>query len=138
MRRLVLLIRYEPQAAPPEGDPPTMSVKSGPGTVTCLEGDRSAVGQDVSYESRVTMVGETTFLEDGDITVDGGGLRLSTLGTGTLGPSAEPGTLSGVVVWQVEGTGDLAGATGVVASNFETRPEDGTATEHQVVRLFLP
>lgn len=42
MRQLVLLIRYEPQASPPEGDPPAMWVKSGPGTITYLDGDPSA------------------------------------------------------------------------------------------------
>ena len=138
MRRLALLIRFEPQATPPEGDPPTMSVKSGPGTVTFLDGDASAVPREVSYQTRVTMTGQTTFLEDGDVTVDGGGLHLSTAGTGVLEPSAEDGTLRGAVLWQVEGTGDLAGATGLLSSNFETQPESGTAIEHQVLRLFLP
>ena len=138
MRQLALLIRYEPQASPPEGDPPTMWIKSGPGTITYLDGDPSAVPREVSYETRVTMTGETTFIEDGDVTVDGGGLHLSTVGAGVLEPSAEDGTLRGAVVWRVEGSGDLAGATGLLSSNFETQPQQGTAIEHQVLRLFLP
>jgi len=42
------------------------------------------------------------------------------------------------VIWQVEGTGRLSGATGLLSSNFEFRPEGGSAVEHQVVRLILP
>ena len=47
------------------------------------------------------------------------------------------GGLRGSVIWQAVGTGRLEGATGLVTSNFEFRPEQGTASEHQVLRLFL-
>ena len=66
MRRQTLLIRYEPQATPPAGDPPSFDVTSGPGTVTLLEGDDTGVPTEASYQTHVTMTGETTFLEDGD------------------------------------------------------------------------
>jgi len=98
MRRQTLLLRFEPQATPPAGDPPSFDVKSGPGTVTLLEGDDDGVPTEASYETHVTMTGETTFLEDGGMTVDGGGLRLETVGTGTIEPSPEEGTLRGAVV----------------------------------------
>jgi hypothetical protein len=138
MRRQTLLLRFEPQATPPAGDPPSFEVKSGPGTVTLLEGDDDGVPTEASYETRVTMTGEATFLEDGEITVDGGGLRLETAGTGTIEPSAEEGTMRGAVIWRVTGTGRLSGATGLLTSNFAFQPATGAAVEHQVLRLFLP
>ncbi len=137
MRRQTLLLRFEPQATPPAGDPPSFDVKSGPGTVTLLEGDDDGVPTEASYETHVTMTGETTFLEDGDMTVDGGGLRLETVGTGTIEPSPEEGTLRGAVTWRVTGSGRLDGATGLLSSNFEFEPGAGTAVEYQVLRLFL-
>jgi hypothetical protein len=138
MRRQTLLIRYEPQATPPAGDPPSFDVTSGPGTVTLLEGDDAGVPTEASYQTHVTMTGETTFLEDGELAVDGGSLRLETVGSGTIEPSAEEGTLRGSVIWKVEGTGRLNGATGLLTSNFEFKPDTGAAVEQQVVRLFLP
>ena len=138
MRRQTLLLRFEPQATPPAGEPPSSDVKSGPGTVTLLEGDDTGVPTEASYETHVTMTGETTFLEDGKVTLDGGGLRLRTVGSGTIEPSAEEATMRGAVIWQVEGTGRLRGATGLLSSNFEFQPATGAAIEHQVLRLFLP
>ena len=138
MRRQTLLIRFEPQATPPAGDPPSFDVTSGTGTVTLLEGDDTGVPTEASYKTHVTMTGETTFLEDGELVVDGGGLRLETVGSGTIEPSAEEGTMRGAVIWKVEGTGRLSGATGLLASNFEFKPDTGAAVEQQVVRLFLP
>jgi hypothetical protein len=137
MRRQVLLVSFQPQATSPEGNPPAFDVKSGPGTVTLLDGDDQGVPTEASYETHVTMTGETTFLEDGVITVDGGELRISTVGTGVIEPSSEEGTLRGSVIWDAVGAGRLEGATGLVTSNFEFRPEQGTASEHQVLRLFL-
>lgn len=138
MRRQTLLLRFEPQATPPEGDPPSFDVTSGPGTVTLLEGDDSGVPTEASYQTHVQMTGQTTFVEDGEIAFDGGGLRLRTTGTGVMEPAAEEGTLRGAVQWEVEGTGRWSGATGLLSSNFELQPDQGTAVEHQVVRLFLP
>jgi hypothetical protein len=138
MRRLILLMSFEPQATPPAGDPPSFDVKSGPGTITLLDGDGFWVPTEASYETHVTMTGETTFVEDGEIAFDGAGLRLRTVGAGVIEASAEEGTLRGAVTWQAEGTGRLTGATGLLSSNFEFQPEGGTAAEHQVARLFLP
>lgn len=139
MRRQTLLLRFEPQATPPAGDPPSFTVRSGPGTVSLLEGDDSWVPTEAAYETHVTMTGETTFVEDGEIAFDGAaGLRVSTIGAGTIEPSAEEGTMRGAVTWQVEGTGRLSGASGLLSSNFEFQSEGGNGAEHQIVRLFLP
>ena len=138
MRRQTLLLRFEPQATPPVGDPPRFDVKSGPGTITLLEGDSSWVPEEASYETHVAMTGETTFVEDGEIAFDGASLRVRTVGSGVIEPSAEEGAMQGSVIWQVEGAGKLSGATGLLSSNFEFQPERGSAVEHQIVRLFLP
>ncbi len=138
MPRQTLLLSFQPQATPPEGDPPAFDVKSGPGTVTHLGGDDQGVPTEASYETHVTMTGETTFVEDGMITIDGGGLRLSTVGAGVIEPSPEEGTMRGSVIWNAIGTGRWDGATGLLTSNFEFRPQQGNAQEHQVLRLFLP
>jgi hypothetical protein len=138
MRRLILLLGFETQTTPPTGDPPSMNVNSGPGSVTILEGDGSWVPTEAAYETRVTVTGETTFVEAGEIVFDGAGLQLTTIGAGVIEPSAEEGTLRGAVTWQVEGTGRLSGATGLVSANFEFRPERRDATEYHIVRLFLP
>jgi hypothetical protein len=138
MRRQTLLLRFEPQAPAPSGEPPSFDVKSGPGTVTLLEGDDSAAVAEASYETHVTMTDATHFLEEGEMAFNGGALRLSTVGTGVLEPSAESGTLRGAVIWQVEGTGRWSGTSGLVTSNFEIQVESGTSAEHQVMRLFLP
>jgi hypothetical protein len=137
VRRQILLVSFQPQATPPSGDPPAFDVKSGPGTVTLLSGDDQGVPTEISYETHVQMTGETTFVEDGTITVDGGGLRVTTVGTGVIEPSPEEGTLRGSVIWDLTGTGRLSGTTGLLTSNFEFTPEQGTAFEHQVLRLFL-
>jgi hypothetical protein len=138
MRRQILLLRFEPQATPPAGDPPSFDVKSGPGAISVLDGATSWVPAEASYETHVTMTGETTFVEDGEMVFDGAGLRMRTVGSGVIEPSAEEGTMRGSVIWQVEGTGRLDGATGLLTSNFEFRAGSGDAMEHQVVRLFLP
>jgi hypothetical protein len=138
MRRQVLLLRFEPEATPVDGDMPGFDVTSGPGTITLVDGDGSTVPTAASYTTHVAMTGETTFVEDGEIAFDGGGLRVRTVGAGVMEPSAEDGTLRGAVTWEVEGSGRLTGATGLVTSNFELAPERGTAAEQQVVRLFLP
>jgi hypothetical protein len=138
MRRQTLLLRFEPRATPPAGDPPSFDVTSGPGTIDTLDGAGAWVPAEAAYETHVTMTGERTFVEDGEMTFDGAGLRLRTAGTGVIEPSAEEGTLRGSVIWEVEGSGRLDGATGLLTSNFEFRPETGAAVEHQVVHLFLP
>lgn len=138
MRRQTLLLRFTPQSTAPAGDPPSFDIKSGPGTVTLLEGDTAGVPTEVSYETHVTLTGATSFVENGEMTLDYGTLRLSTVGAGVLEPSSEEGTLLGAVTFQVEGSGRLSSVTGLLTSNFEFQPAAGTTKEHQVIRLFLP
>jgi hypothetical protein len=138
MRRQTWQLRFEPQAAPPAGEPPTFEVKSGPGTVTLLEGDNTGVPTEASYVTRVTMLDDTALVEEGTMTLDGGSLQLSTIGTGILEPAPVAGAIRGAVIWRIEGTGRFAGTTGILSSVFGPDPTDGTVVENQVAQLFLP
>jgi hypothetical protein len=141
MKRLVMLVRFKDQATPPEGDPPKFTVHGESEQVTLLDGDRSALPDAVKYDTEVRVTGETSFDEDGVVVLGGDAdrLRISTVGQGFLAPSAEEGLHHGSVIWRVDqGEGALAGATGLISSNFMVRMETGEATESQVVALFLP
>jgi hypothetical protein len=138
MRRQILLVRFELQATPPAGDPPGFDIRSGPGTVTLVEGNVSGVPTEVSYETHVTLTGENSFLEEGEMAFGYGDLHLSTLGAGVLQPSGEEGISRGAVIFDVVGGGRSSGVTGLATSNFVFDTGKGTAVEHQVLQLFLP
>jgi hypothetical protein len=138
MRRLTLLVRFELQATPPTGDPPAFDITSGPGTVTVLEGDGSEVPTEVAYETHVTLTGDTSFVEEGEMAFGYGTLSLSTVGAGVLEPSEVEGISRGAVIFRVAGTDRLSGAAGFATSNFEFNTGTGTAVENQVLRLALP
>ncbi|GAA4813440.1 hypothetical protein GCM10023200_59050 [Actinomycetospora chlora] len=139
MRRQIWQLRFRPEAAPPSGEPPTFEVKSGPGTVVLLDGDADiAVPGTASYVTTVTMLDETALLERGTLTLDGGTLELSTIGTGVLEPGLDAGSLRGAVIWRLEGTGRWAGVTGMLSSVFGGHPEQGTVVEDQVAHLYYP
>lgn len=140
VRRVVMLVRFKDEATPPEGDPPRFTVHGESEEITLIEGDRSALPERASYDTEVRMTGETTFDENGKIVFgDAGSVRVSTVGEGMIGPSAEPDLQHGSVIWRVEeGEGAFAGASGLITSNFRVEAEAGQATEEQVIALFLP
>jgi hypothetical protein len=137
MRRLALLLRFELQATPPTGDPPSFDITSGQATVTLLEGDASEVPTEVSYKTHVTITGATSFVEEGEMVLDYGALALSTVGAGVLEPTEQQGISRGAVIFRIAGSGGLSGAAGLVTSNFEFNTDTGAAVEHQVLRLSL-
>jgi hypothetical protein len=138
MRRQTLLLRFQAQAGPPEEDPPGFEVTSEPGTVTLLDGADEGVPTEARCVTHVTMTGEGTFEQTGEITFDGGSLTLSNAVPGVLRQTPQEATAMGAVTWLVEGTGRFSGATGIVSSNFEFQTATGRATEQQVARLYLP
>jgi hypothetical protein len=99
-----------------------------------LEGDSVAI-----LESEVQVTGEGTFVESGTISYgDAGRITFRTVGQGVTGPSAIAGLRHGAVIWEVtQGEGRLAGARGLITSNFTVGP-DGRVTDDHFVRLFLP
>jgi hypothetical protein len=140
MRRQTWQLRFQPKAAPPAGEPPTFEVRSGPGTVVLLEGEGEGFGvpSEASYVTTVTMLDETALLEQGTMTLDGGTLELSTIGTGLLEPGPHEGSQRGAVIWRLEGTGRFAGAAGILSSVFGGHPDEGTVVENQIAHLYLP
>ena len=133
-----MFAEFADQATPPEGDPPALTVHGESTQIRALEGDAPAQAE---FDTKVTMTGETSFDEQGTMTFDGGtgGISFTTVGEGYLGPSPEEGLLQGSVIWRVEeGTGQFAGATGLITSNFVMKAESGEVAEKQVISLFLP
>ena len=98
-----------------------------------------AGGGSATFESEVRLTGDTSFTESG--TIDFGGphrLRFSTVGHGTLEPSAEDGTMAGAIIWRIdEGQGQLDGASGYITSNF-TVDGNGKVVDNQVGVIFVP
>ena len=90
-------------------------------------------------ESEVLATGEGTFVESGTISYgDAGRVAFRTVGQGVTGASAIEGLRHGAVIWEVmRGEGRLAGAQGLITSNF-TVGRDGQVTDNHFVRLFLP
>ncbi|MDX1650585.1 MAG: hypothetical protein R3263_12100, partial [Myxococcota bacterium] len=99
----------------------------------------SVDGLGARFRSRVSMTSPGRFDEEGTIDLgEGAVLRFETEGEGCVGPSEEPGMQRGGVVWRiVGGEGALAGARGVVTSNF-TLGQDGALVDHQLGVLELP
>ena len=90
-------------------------------------------------ESEVLATGEGTFVESGTISYgDAGRVAFRTVGQGATGASAIAGLRHGAVIWEVmRGEGRLAGAQGLITSNFTVGP-DGQVIDNHFVRLFLP
>jgi hypothetical protein len=138
MPRILMFAEFEDRATPPEGDPPTLSVRGESTRIVALEGDAP---ERAAFDSTVTMTGETAFLEAGRMTFDSEEdlILFGTAGEGFLGPSPDPGMLQGSVIWRVNlGEGRFAGAEGLITSNFMFGAETGEVVEKQVISLFLP
>ena len=91
------------------------------------------------FESEVRVTAPDSFVESGTITFGEGAhaLRFSTVGSGHLGPSAEPKTMAGSVIWKVDGgEGQFQGATGLITSNFFLT-ESGEVTDYHMGVIFI-
>ena len=98
-----------------------------------------AGGDTAAFESDVEMKGHGTFLESGTIAYgSAGSIAFKTVGQGILGPSPLENLQRGAVTWQViSGQGRLAGATGLITSNF-TVGAQGEVVDNQLAVLFVP
>jgi hypothetical protein len=96
-------------------------------------------GETAVLESRVERFPDGSFVEDGTITYGRAGrLTFDTVGRGHVGPSPQPDRVHGTVMWRVTGgEGRLAGAQGLITSNF-TVTADGEVIDDHFTRLFLP
>jgi hypothetical protein len=96
-------------------------------------------GETATLEAQVELTGGGAFVESGRIRYGtAGALTFRTVGHGVRGPSGIPGQVMGAVIWEVTGgEGALAGATGLITSNF-TVEATGEVTDDQIAQLVLP
>lgn len=92
-----------------------------------------------SCGSEVVFTGDATFQEIGEIHFDDAHrLRFTTVGSGYLGPCADPALQLGAVIWRVEeGQGQFAGAIGMIGATILLR-DDGQLVVHHLGLLFMP
>jgi hypothetical protein len=148
MPQIVYAMQFKGNASPVSESPPTF--KAATTSPSCsitsqagpdgLESNIQPVGSGgASFESQVTMTGDSSFDESGTITFGEGGnsLRFSTIGEGHIGPSPEPGVNHGAVMWRVDGgEGQFEGAMGMITSNF-TFSEAGEIVDNQFGLIYL-
>lgn len=147
MARLIYVLQFKGQAGPVEGAEGVLraGTSASPCRITTQIGADGVSGQieaiegtSASFESEVTFISETTFLESGTIRFgDGASLTFSTVGSGYIAPSAEEGIAHGAVSWRIDsGEGQLAGATGLITSNFLVGSA-GEVTDNHFGLIFL-
>jgi hypothetical protein len=148
MRELVFALQFKGKARPVEGATGKLAAKttaSGLVLRTSLTPkgvqakSDSRPGPRATFESEVQITGEGTFVESGRIRYGkAGSLTFKTAGQGILGESEVGGLQRGAVIWEViEGTGQFAGAAGLITSNF-TVGAKGDVVDNHYARLFLP
>ena len=148
MRELVFALEFRGSAGPVPGSDKKLQAKTSATSQTLRSvlkpdgiqaGVESAGGGAASFESEVEIVGEGMFVESGSIRYgDAGKVNFTTVGRGTLGPSPLAEVQRGAVVWEVTGgEGRLAGAQGLITSNF-TVGAQGEVVDDQFARLFVP
>jgi hypothetical protein len=148
MKELVFALEFRGSAAPVPGSEKKLQAK----TSATSQSFRSVLGADgiqpsvesvaggsASFESEVEIVGEGLFVESGSIRYgDAGKVSFRTVGRGTIGPSPVPEVQRGAVMWEVTGgEGRLAGAQGLITSNF-TVGAQGEVVDDQFARLYVP
>jgi hypothetical protein len=147
MKQIIYAMQFKGQGGPGSSPNVLKAATSSPSsTVTSVIGPeglhgsiQAAPGGKASFESEVTVTGDTSFVESGTIRFGNGDhrLRFSTVGQGYLGDSPEPKVKSGAVMWRVEGgEGQFAGASGYITSNF-TMDEAGKVTDNQFGVIYV-
>jgi hypothetical protein len=95
-------------------------------------------GGTATLESEIERFADGSFVETGTIEYGGAGrVSFVTLGRGTVGPSPIPGLQRGAVIWEITGgTGGLAGAQGIITSNFAVNAGGDVVDDH-VARIWI-
>jgi hypothetical protein len=148
MKELVFALEFKGSAAPVPGSDKRLQAKTSATSQTLrsiLRADgiqasvESAGAGSASFQSEVEIVGEGMFVESGTIQYgDAGKVSFRTVGRGTLGPSPIADVQRGAVMWEVTGgDGRLAGAQGLITSNF-TVGANGEVVDDQFARLYIP
>ena len=145
MQQIVYAMRFRGEGVP-AGDGILRAATHSPSTrITSSVGSSGLSGQidgtdggEATFTSEVRMTGDTTFTETGTITFGAGNsFDFSTIGEGYMGSSPVEGTAHGAISWRIDsGTGQFAGATGIITSNFTFSPQ-GEVTDHQFGVIWL-
>jgi hypothetical protein len=148
MREIAFALEFKGRGGPVAGSPsrrqarttaPSQTLR----TVLTASGITASVealpGESAVLESTVERFPDGTFVEDGTITYGrAGSISFDTVGRGHVGPAAGGVGSHGVVMWRITGgDGRLAGAQGLITSNFTVSP-DGLVTDDHFTRLYLP
>lgn len=148
MKQLIYVLQFKGKAAPVDASGTVMkAATTAPScTVTTVASPSGvdgklepAAGEPASFESEVTFTGQTSFQECGTIAFGSGGnrLRFSTVGEGYIGPTGDAKLSHGSVIWRVEeGEGQLAGASGLITSNF-TVSDTGEVIDNHFGVIFV-
>ena len=148
MRQIIYVMQFTGRAAPVPGSPSIMratttAASCNLSTVVTAGGVGGSLkevpGGQASFDSEVTLTGETSFSESGSMRFGDGShiLRFSTVGQGHLASSADPKLKHGTVTWRVDsGAGQFAGASGLITSNF-TISEAGEVTDNHFGVIFV-
>ena len=148
MKELVFALEFKGNAGPVPGSDKRLQAKTSATSQTLrsiLRADgiqasvESAGAGSASFQSEVDIVGEGMFVESGTIQYGAAGkVSFRTVGRGTLGPSPIAEVQRGAVMWEVTGgDGRLAGAQGLITSNF-TVGAKGEVVDDQFARLYVP
>src|SRR6266508_3067687 len=95
-------------------------------------------GDAAVLDSTVERFPDGSFVEEGTTAYGRfGSVSFTTVGRGTVGPSPIEGWVHGAVMWTITGgEGHLAGARGLVTSNFVASAQ-GEVIDNQIARLYL-
>jgi hypothetical protein len=149
MKQIIYAMQFKGSAGPKPGESGvikastsasscTLSSHVGPGGVSGSL--QTIAGGTASFESEVTIIGDTSFTEAGTIRFGDSNhsLRFSTVGQGFLGKSVDSALQHGSVIWRVEsGEGQFAGASGLITSNF-TLSGTGEVVDNHFGLIFMP
>ena len=147
MSQIGYAMQFRGSAGPQEGKENELWAKTGSttnGLATALGAGGPTLSIDAAPAQRASFTSNVQILEDGTFTEDGtidfgeaGTLDFTTIGTGWMGPSAQDGLTHGGIAWRVDsGTGPLAGASGIITSNF-TVSGAGEVVDNQWGVIFV-
>ena len=149
MRELVFALEFRGQGRAVPGVPgrrhahstaPSQTLETILGGAGGIEGRSTPrPGEAATLDSEIERGPDGTFTEWGTIRYGTfGRVEFVTVGRGVVTPGPAAGAVHGAVTWTVtRGEGGLAGAQGLITSNFAVSA-DGEVVDHHVTRLYLP